>query len=103
MTVLDRIDTTPGTRAEHDGQDVATPIHDLGALADRSTTGLALAELTRLIDDLHGAHGTGDHLRALSNLVAIQPLIGLLTSIKQQLIDTGQPADEHTNDDAGYL
>ena len=103
MTVLDHIDTTPDTWSDRDSQDPATPIHDPGPLADRSATGLALAELTRLIDDLHGAHGTGDHLRALSNLVAIQPLIGLLTSIKQQLIDTGQPADEHTNEDGGYL
>lgn len=103
MTVLDHIDTTPDTCPDHDSQDTATQDHDPGPLADRSTAGLALAELTRLVGDLHAAHSSSDHLRALSDLVAIQPLIGLLTSIKQQLIDTGQPADQHTNDDGGYL
>ena len=103
MTILEHIHTTPDTCAEGDSEDTASPIHDLSFLADRSIAGLALTELTRLVDDLHGAHCAGDHLRALSNLVAIQPLIGLLTSIKQQLIDTGQPADQHTNDDGGYL
>ena len=45
---------------------------------------VALAELDRLVDDLKVAHRQNNHLRALSNLVALKPLIGHLSSIKQE-------------------
>lgn len=76
-----------------------------GTFSDQSPAGRALNELERLVTELRAAHHNDDHLRALSSLVAIQPLVGLLSSIKQQHLETDvtthTPAD-HTND-RGYV
>jgi len=50
----------------------------------------ALAELDRLVDDLKVAHRQNNHLRALSNLVALKPLIGHLSSINQERMTDDQ-------------
>lgn len=102
--------TTPVTQPRHlilstphnATTDPVTP----GTLSDQSPTGRALNELERLVTELRVAHHNDDHLRALSSLVAIQPLVGLLSSIKQQHLETDDdsthtPAD-HTND-RGYV
>ena len=51
---------------------------------------VALAELDRLVDDLKVAHRHDNQLRALSNLVALKPLIGHLSSLKQERMTDDQ-------------
>ena len=62
----------------------------------------ALAELNRLVTDLFAAHVQHDHLRALSDLVAMQPLLNHLMSLKQPLIEQRDtPPAPHQ--EQGYL
>lgn len=62
----------------------------------------ALAELNRLVTDLFAAHVQHDHLRALSDLVAMQPLLNHLMSLKQPLIEhRDSPPAPH--EEQGYL
>ena len=55
---------------------------------DGTPAGRAIEELNRLVADFKIAHREGEHLRALSNLVALQPLIGHLLSMKQELVNS---------------
>lgn len=75
-----------------------TPIEQLSLIPkhDGTPAGRAIEELNRLVADFKIAHREGEHLRALSNLVALQPLIGHLLSIKQELVNT-----ETGDDDSG--
>lgn len=76
-----------------------------GPVSDQSPTGQALNELERLVADLRTAHHIDDHLRALSSLVAIQPLVGLLTSLKQQHLEhhSAEPSASDRTNDGGYV
>lgn len=67
--------------------------HKLASSADHSQAEFALIELGRLVDDLNVAHLEGHHLRALSNLTAIRPLIGLLSAMKQEVMSSGPDVD----------
>ena len=77
MTDPDRIDAQP---------DEPTNRPELVLVPDgrECDATVALAELDRLVDDLKVAHRQNNHLRALSNLVALKPLIGHLSYLKQE-------------------
>lgn len=60
----------------------------LTSSVDHSRAGGALIELGRLVNDLEVAHMQDDHLRALSNLRALQPLVGLLAKMKQEVMNS---------------
>ena len=84
-----------------------TPTEQLSLIPkdDGTPVGRAIEELNRLIADFKIAHREGEHLRALSNLVALQPLIGHLLSIKQELVntETGDNEDGNHIGEGAYL
>lgn len=96
--------TSTRTTALHD-----TPLHRhqqltlvAGEQTRRDPADNALAELNRLVTDLFAAHVQHDHLRALSDLVAMQPLLNHLMSLKQPLIEQRDtPPAPHQ--EQGYL
>lgn len=77
--------------------------------SDQSTCGRsadALSELQRLVTDIADASSRGRYLRALSGLVAIQPLTNLLMSLQQEALENGAQADGQllgSPQDGGYV
>ena len=66
----------------------------------------ALSELQRLVTDIADASSGGRYLRALSGLVAIQPLTNLLMSLQHEALENGAVADDQlfgSPQDGGYV
>lgn len=85
--------------------DVASRRSDGLSAVERKTEN-AFLELSRLVADVMRADASGQHLRALSGLVAIQPLTNLLMSLQQEALENGALADEQllgSPHDGGYV
>ena len=72
-----------------------TPTEQLSLIPkdDGTPVGRAIEELNRLIADFKIAHREGEHLRALSNLVALQPHGHLLSITRIANTETGDNED----------
>lgn len=92
--------------AQRDEEREIAPRRSEGLSAAERKTENAFFELSRLVADVMKADASGQHLRALSGLVAIQPLTNLLMSLQQEALENGALADEQrlcSPQDGGYV